>query len=284
MPMFRDSHRIDQIGYRPPGEVDEPPPLMTIGGKTIEQLEQQRQEQARRATLDDGGTDRAYAKLVAVANQQRERLFAIHDKSTRDPQLWTIDRVEAEVYGREPDSQAAKEVAAMKSTVDAVEQAAEVPVVLAQAKVDVIQQSLANTNANADAGQMARQVMARDRALRRLSTAQNQEQRASIARDVLQQAPSRAEVATLLVELQSELSAAGMSDSLIHQVIDPVARQRIPELGEAQDELAERQLDAGITRHTAGVVRKHIMGGTPPDVKVLKMLDPKELRAKRLTQ
>jgi hypothetical protein len=279
MGYFIDPHNIRSPNYRPPGErAAEPPPLLTINGLTIPELEQQRQTQARRNTLDDSA-DQRHAELLDVAKRQQQRIESIHDRSYRDPQLWPVDRVDAAVYGTEPDSDDAKQVAQMKRDIDAVELAADVPVTLAQARVDEISNTLRNTYG--DAAQEERNTRARDRVIKRLEKAENHPERVAIVQDALRQARDNAELASLLVELPNELAIAKMEDSLIRQVIDPLLRERLPELAAAQDELAAKQLDAGITRQTAGFVRKSIKSGTPPSDKVLKRLDPQRIRVSR---
>ena len=135
-----------------------------------------------------------------------------------------------------------------------------------------------NTQREYSLAQGARNTRARDRVLRRLQTAKDHGARATIAREALEQAADRAEFGTLPTELPSELASLGLDDGTIHGVIEPVVRQRIPELAAAQDELADKRFDATVVHH-AGVVRRGIDSGVPANKQVLGMLDPTKIRA-----
>jgi hypothetical protein len=144
-------------------------------------------------------------------------------------------------------------MSAMKRAVDGAEEAADAPVALAQSKVDEIHNGLVTPG---DAAQEERNTRTRDRVLRRLSTADNHAARVTIARTALEQAKDRAELGTLLTELPSELASFGLDDDTISRVIEPVVRQRVPELAAAQDDLADKRFAATVSHHTAGVVRR----------------------------
>ena len=167
-------------------------------------------------------------------------------------------------------------MSAMKRAVDGAEQAADTPVMLAQNKVDEIRGSLVTPG---DAAQETRNLMTRDRILRRLSTADNHAARVTIARTALEQARDRAELGTLLTELPNELASFGLDDATINQVIEPVVRQRVPELAAAQDDLADKRFAATVTHHTAGVVRRGLASGVPADKRVMEMLNPAKMRS-----
>ena len=130
-----------------------------------------------------------------------------------------------------------------------------------------------------DAAQESRNIRTANRLLRRLQTAKDTASRANIARTALEQAADRAELATLVVELPSELASLGVDDDTIHRITEPVVQQRIPELAAAQDELADKQFDATVVHHVAGVVGRGIASGVPANKQVLDMLDPVKIRA-----
>lgn len=260
--------RYDCQPGRPVPQNDSPVPF-TVNGFTSEQA-QQHQEILRRAGMSNA--DQIYAGLVSLTKMQADHIHSVHDKATRQPALYPPERVKAEIHGQEPDSPEAALMSAMKKAVDTAEEAADAPVALAQNRVNEIRNGLASTNG--DAAQEARNTRTRDRVLRRLSAADNHPDRANIARAALDQAKDRAELGTLLTELPSELASLGLSEDAINGVIEPVVRQRVPELAAAQDNLSDKRFEATVSHHTAGVVRRGLASGVPADNRVLEMLDP----------
>jgi hypothetical protein len=75
-----------------------------------------------------------------------------------------------------------------------------------------------------------------------------------------------------------ELAAAGLDGDTINEVIEPIVRQRIPELAAAQDDLADKRFAATISHHTAGAVRRGLAAGIPLDERVLAKLDPAKIQ------
>lgn len=231
--------------------------------------------------MDDAG--KLYDELVDLTKMQRQQLDSVQAevqaKARRDPDLWTAQRCVAEIRGTDPDSDVARQRAAMKLAVEAIERDADEPVTLAQSNLDEVRNSLVRTKG--DFSQEQINTRTRDRVLRRLQTAKDHGSRANIARIALEQAADRAELGVLLQELPSELQSLGLDEDTVRRVIDPVVRQRVPELAAAQDMLAEKQFEATVTHATAGVVRRGLDSGVPADKGVLGMLDPAKIRARR---
>ncbi|HTY32091.1 hypothetical protein [Mycobacterium sp.] len=168
--------------YQPgtPLPQDDSPAPFTINGLTEQQIAQQRQAQAAAAAARGGTADRLYAGLVSVARMQADHNAAVDAKAKRQPNFYPPERVKAEVNGEEPGSESAILIAAMKQAVDAADQPVDVPVIVAQSRIDEIHNALVNTHG--DAAQESRNIRTRDRVLRRLQTAEDTAARASIAR------------------------------------------------------------------------------------------------------
>lgn len=219
--------------------------------------------------------DQIYAGLCSVVDVQAQHNREIFDKAQRQPAMYPAERVHAAIHGQEPDSPEAALMVAMKRAVDTAEESADAPVTAAQARVDETRDSLVKPG---DSAQEQRNTRSRDRILRRLSTAKTNADRANIAREALEQAKDRAEFGTLLAELPNELAAEGVDADTINRVIEPVVRQRIPELAEAQDDLSDKRFKAMISHHTAGVVRRGLASGVPANKAVLAKLDPSKIQ------
>ncbi len=245
---------------------------MTVNGFTAEQAAQLRKSTPTMGT----NADQLYAGLVSLAEIQAQHNREVSEKASRQPALYPAERVQAEIHGEEPDSPEAALMSAMRRAVATAEESADAPVTVAQARVDAIRDSLVT---HGDSAQEQRNTRTRDRLLRRLSTANDTASRVNIARTALEQAKDRAELGVLITELPSELAASGLDEDTISRVIEPVIRQRIPELAAAQDELADKRFDATISHHTAGVVRRGLASGVPADKRVLDKLNPVQIRA-----
>ncbi len=258
--------------YQPgmPAPQDDSPVPLTIGGFTDEQ-----RQQLRRSAPTMNSADEIYAGLCGLAKIQGEHNREVFDKAIRQPALYSEERVRAAIHGQEPDSQEAQLMSAMKKAVDAADEAAEAPVVEGQNRVDEIRNGLVTPG---DSAQEQRNTRSRDRVLRRLSTAKTNADRVNIARTALEQAQDRSEFGTLLTELPSELAAEGVDADTINRVIEPVVRQRIPELAAAQDDLSDKRFKATISHHTAGVVRRGLASGVPANKLVLNKLDPAKIQ------
>jgi hypothetical protein len=287
MPYFDDPHRVDSPNYRPPGRgaPDQMPVPMTIDGRgpggyvhrpSANQRNSTTINQEHRAgyrptpsesqavpidnqpigVTDDDVPAHVFNVYVGVNGQLAEHL----DNVGQQVQAGFLTEAGIQIaVGNFADSDAAQ-------AVDRAEQMTDAWVNSLAEKRDQIREGLTQPG---DAAQEMRNSRDWARTERRLDAARNAGHTAAVAREAIDGAgPS--EIGVLAVELPAWLESKGQPSDWVRTAL----AQRVPELGNAERDLAHAQKIASALRYDARTVKNAIRQGHP----ATHLVDPKVVK------